>query len=175
MVDSREKNADDALIGYRIKKLLKFITESNVIEGICVETGDEVSTREIKEYQRFLSLEKITIKDLKEFVEVANGEHFLKKPLLRDKKGLNVYVGNYTPPKGGPDIKKALEFLLEKINSFSISSYAAHCEYEMLHPFTDGNGRSGRAIWLWMTGSYSLPFLQRFYYQSLDYFGGTEK
>jgi hypothetical protein len=35
-------------------------------------------------------------------------------------------------------------------------------------PTTDGNGRSGRALWLWcMRGRAPLGFLHQFYYQTL--------
>ena len=46
-----------------------------------------------------------------------------------------------------------------------------HVQYERLHPFTDGNGRSGRALWAWQMmrrrEGLALGFLHRFYYQTL--------
>ena len=63
----------------------------------------------------------------------------------------------------------------EKARGITIST--AHVEYETLHPFTDGNGRSGRALWLWMKTrgtvldfrqATSLGFLHTFYYEALQ-------
>ena len=62
------------------------------------------------------------------------------------------------------------EILADAVDECS-SAYVLHCRYESLHPFTDGNGRSGRALWLWMMGGIEeapLGFLHTWYYQSLE-------
>ena len=51
------------------------------------------------------------------------------------------------------------------------SPFAVHVAYENLHPFMNGNGRSGRALWLWHMGGIEkvpLGFLRTWYYQSLQ-------
>jgi Fic family protein len=79
----------------------------------------------------------------------------------------------YTAPPGGRGIKARLKVLLAKVNSDpkGYDPFDMHCEYEMLHPFTDGNGRSGRLLWAWHMlkrgESLSLGFLHQFYYQAL--------
>jgi hypothetical protein len=93
---------------------------------------------------------------------------------LRDRVGLDVMVGNHRPPVGGPHVTDALEKVLQGVNDKNANPYTIHAKYETLHPFMDGNGRSGRVLWLWMMARKgydgSLGFLHLWYYQSLSNF-----
>lgn len=67
---------------------------------------------------------------------------------------LNVRVGSYRPPP--PDAVSGLMFeLLEWWNTAAkklspvLSSAILHYRFEAIHPFADGNGRTGRALALW--------------------------
>lgn len=146
-----------------------FIRESNKIEGILrAPTAAEAGM-----LAQFLECEKLTISDVAQFVSVY-------QPNARPRfvQGLNVRVGPHVAPPGGPAIQQALMDLLASVNGQIFDAYTNHCRYETLHPFTDGNGRSGRAIWLWQmlrSGSRNedmalgLGFLHTFYYQALQH------
>ena len=133
----------------------EFIRESNKIEGIVREPTEQ----EIMAFIAFYFLEKITVQDLEQFVAIIQ-----PGAILRDQFGLDVRVGNYLPPYGDPALRNFLGKLLEK----DYDAYHLHVQYEKLHPFTDGNGRSGRALWAWKHRDLSLGFLHAFYYQTLQ-------
>ncbi len=145
-----------------LDRLTDFIRESNKIEGIVRDPTEA----EVYEAERFMGLHEITIQDLQTFVSVYQPD-----ARLRDQPGLNVMVGGQMMPPGGPAIVEALSDLLHDIKVFGrtpANSWDVHQRYEHLHPFTDGNGRSGRMIWWWMTGGRSqIGFLHAWYYQSL--------
>jgi len=154
----------------RQEQIIEFITQSNRIEGIIRPP----STNEIVAHQRFLELDLVMCSDVEHFVTmVANAS-------LRRKEGMNVRIGTHIPPLGGPEVGFKLAQILEEISGGDSSPWEIHMMYENLHPFMDGNGRSGRVIWLWMMMHekpvnhielYGLPplgFLQKFYYQTLD-------
>jgi len=149
----------------------ELVAESNRIEGI----HREPTHREIVVFEAILDLDEITVTALENFVNVCQ-----PGAKLRDKSGMNVKVGNHFSPQGCPEIRKKLEELIGRCNFFwrnrldaSNAAYQAHIEYEKLHPFMDGNGRSGRMLWYWMMRkqdiAHELGFLHTFYYQALGH------
>ena len=145
-------------------ELYAFVLESNRIEGI---RRDPLAT-EIQAHRAFLS-ETPSVTTLSRFVSVVQPD-----AILRDKEGLNVIVGNYRPPSGGADIRATLGRMLRHLHD----PYLIHQAYEALHPFTDGNGRSGRVLWLYMMGGPAkvpLGFLHSWYYQSLRHHSGRHQ
>lgn len=81
---------------------------------------------------------------------------------------MDVTVGGRLCPRGGPWIRQDLERIL--LETEVKDPWATHIAYELLHPFTDGNGRSGRALWLWQKmGRAPLGFLHHFYYETLQH------
>lgn len=148
--------------------LTHFIIESNQIEGVSRKSNEEFNA-----YWKLLSLHQI---DIPAILELADSLYLSGKKelgLLRDATGRNVQVGHYHPPPGGPGIRDELNNLLDNIRESppEISPHEMHCWYETLHPLMDGNGRTGRALWLWMhlrQGTYiERGFLVQFYYETL--------
>ena len=136
--------------------LEEFVAESNRIEGI-----GSVSRKDMKAHEELLALRELSVKDIERFVSLVQLNAILRRPV-----GLNVRVGNHVAPPGGPKIEPALRALLGAANNLvdhpaktgfdtTYGAYVTHLDYENLHPFSDGNGRSGRAIWLWMHKGYT--------------------
>ena len=138
--------------------LRDFVRESNRIEGILREPTDD----EMMAHGAIANLEIIRASDLEGFVKIVAPRH-----RLRDQYGLDVRVGDHIAPPGCPEIRTSLEAIVNKAMRGD-SPWQVHIEYETLHPFTDGNGRSGRALWLWQMQAAPIGFLHQFYYQTLS-------
>lgn len=138
-----------------------FVRESNWIEGILRNP----TAAELDAHVALINLTFPNVPDLEMFVATIAPGH-----KLRDKHGLDVRVGNYIAPRGGPEIRKALGAIVARAHEGLdlCDPWQLHIDYETLHPFTDGNGRSGRALWLWQMQGAPIGFLHRFYYQTLS-------
>lgn len=142
--------------------LYSFIEESNRIEDI-----HRVTAYEVAEHERFLALPLVRVDNLERFVRESVGT------ILRERPGMNVTVGSHEPPIGGPHIRGRLSDLLVWAQESDPSPWEVHVAYEKLHPFLDGNGRSGRVLWAWLRNQlgrdpFALGFLHSAYYEALE-------
>ena len=153
-MDRNERDRADA-------QLLAFMRESLRIEGIIREP----TAHELERTKWFIGLEKPEIINLCAIVGI-----YQSNAQLRDRPGINVQVNNHIAPPGGPWIATKLHEILATLPT--ADPWDTHVAYERLHPFTDGNGRSGRTLWAWQMvrrqEGLPLGFLHQWYYQSLE-------
>ena len=131
-----------------------FQSESNRIEGLPSATEAETVA-----LMRFLGVKRLQISDLVDYVNVI-----APNSRVRDEKSIpTVRIGNYVSMASGPWIREELKSIVQQANSVLLSPHAIHVHYQFILPFTDGNGQSGRALWLWMRGEAPRSFLLQFY------------
>lgn len=149
--------------------LKSFIQESNQIENI----HRDADPTEVSMMKSFIIMDAVTIGDLINAVNIFQKASDLGHAALRSKHGQDVRVGQHHPPRGGEFVVSELQHILTLANSNEETPFQVHVRYETLHPFMDGNGRSGRLLWAWqMFQKYQwqalqLGFLHSFYYQTL--------
>jgi Fic family protein len=129
-------------------------------EGGELAASDRRSDREVlNDFAGLRHVEKHARKKILRHDDIFRLHRILAKDVMDQGEAgryrtIGVRVGRYTPP--APRQVSGLMFeLLEWWNTTSgnlspvLSSAILHYQFEAIHPFADGNGRTGRALALW--------------------------
>jgi Fic family protein len=129
-------------------------------EGRELAASDSRSEREVLNYFAGLRyIEKNAAKAALRHEDVLALHRILAKDVMDQGqagryRSIAVRVGNFLPPPPG-DVSGLMFELLQWWNVLSkelspvLSSAIVHHRFESIHPFADGNGRTGRALALW--------------------------
>jgi len=108
------------------------------------------------------------------FAMVTNTNEGIRSPLRhtfirQGGTGINAGKPAYTPPKGEGIIEEKLDNLIEFLNNDEaynidplLKMIIGHLQFEAIHPFADGNGRTGRilnGLYLVQNGLLDTPIL----------------
>lgn len=129
-------------------------------EGREIVASDVRSRREVLNYfaglryvEKHAMKERISHEDLFELHRILAGE-VMDQGTAGSYRMIAVRVGNHFPPAAA-DVSGLMFELLEWWNQDAaklspvLSSAILHYRFEDIHPFADGNGRTGRALALW--------------------------
>ncbi len=164
--------------------------DSSAIENI-ITTHDDIYKAELnlegfkslnaKEVQNYIAALKTGFKLISKNKILTNNDIIeIQSVLEKNNAGFRKVPGTalknattgkivYTPPQGYQTIQKLMTNLEQFINDDAISDFdplvkmaIIHYQFESIHPFYDGNGRTGRIInvlYLVMNGLLDLPIL----------------
>ena len=130
-------------------------------EGQEIPTPTPRSKREVTNYFAGLRYvgKKATLKTIRhdhllELHRILAGGDVMDQGEAGAYRTINVRVGEHFPPAHqdvSPQMFELLTWWNEKAPSLSpiLSSAILHYRFEDIHPFADGNGRTGRALALW--------------------------
>ena len=146
----------------------KFLEESNRIEGEYWEHLPKKAIDYALAQRAMTPFHIVRIHELHEegFTLFHGGRSPIKFGEWRDH---DVCVGSWV----APPYKKIGKLMTDYCMDWNkMDAWEAHCRFEAIHPFPDLNGRVGRLLWLIkaVQEGYdgSIPFLQKFYYQTLN-------
>ena len=166
---------------------LTFYQVSDVIDGKRV-LGPPKDIREVQNafeaYEIIAQLNPYKIPDLLKAHQIMMSDLVKESGVFRSK-GVGVYAGESlihagTPPQYVPGLIEELFQWLEETSLHPlIKSCIFHYEFEFIHPFSDGNGRTGRMwhtlilskwknFFLWLPIESLIHERQEEYYQAIN-------
>lgn len=158
------------------EEINRFLVESNAIEGIY----DDDSLKQAQfSWEYLISQKELTVANILRTHHLLVINQNLKPEHKGNWRNCRVWVGNYE----GPDhknIPNLIQSWLDQINTLAdlkltpeeqdLLLQDLHVQYEQIHPFADGNGRTGRMFWNFLRLKAGLPIKIIYEKDRFDYY-----
>lgn len=127
--------------------MMKYIHQSNLIEGYDHRKMDVQAYKAWEFLQEQKKLTHSVICEVQRLITLTQNDMAPEwRGHYRDHARINVTVGNHVPPVYQMVPHHMENFLLDFEQE---DSKWMHARFEDVHPFVDGNGRTGRMIMWW--------------------------
>ena len=121
----------------------EYLRESNAIEGVH---DDEAVNTAYTAWKELKTVNELTEEAIKSAHGTLLGQR--QPDIAGHYREKHVRVGGDVPPS--PDeVPELMGELLTRVPETPLEAIDWHVRFEKIHPFTDGNGRIGRLIYLW--------------------------
>ena len=140
-----------------MKNLCKFLEESNKIEGVY----DKDSLEQAKlSWEHCIKQDKLTLSAILKTHAILMKNQNIRKNQKGKLRTQGVFVGNRLCPHYS-DVPRLIDYWIANLEqSKSQKDFKIdHINYENIHPFIDGNGRTGRIFMNWQRIKVGLPLL----------------
>lgn len=133
------------------QQLKEFIHQSNLIEDIDDQEADNDSYEAWAELETVKELDNVIICKLQRIITRHQTDlHKLERGYYRDMAKIDVHVGGMVAPTWYMVPFLMDNWLLDYADpTKNYDPKKAHINFEHIHPFADGNGRTGRMLMNW--------------------------
>jgi len=150
----------------------EFLRESNAIEGVY----DDLSLSDAMDaWEYLIEQDYIDVKVINKTHRILMRNQPLDPRMHGRYRRVAVYIGRSEAPLW-PYVTQMMKHWMARTNGARPDWKALHIEYEHIHPFVDGNGRTGRMFMNWTRmNRLGLPVLVIKESEKRDYYGWFRK
>jgi len=158
------------------EELRKFLVESNAIEGVF--DGDSLKQAYFA-WKYLISQKELSLNTILITHQILMAHQDLNPELKGNWRNCPVWVGG----REGSDFRKIPSLIQSWLDQIEVSNdpeltseeqdvilQDLHVQYERIHPFADGNGRTGRMFWNFLRLKRGLPLKIIYESERLEYY-----